>query len=362
VQPAAPVPAPAVDSADAPKVKVTPDSWDFGTKLHGELAEIEAMIENVGKSPLKFSVRSSCGCTAAVPGENATRLTDGEFQYQLDPGKSDKIKISYNTKKQVANVSQVVTIASNDPTTPQVMFRVSGTLKNLYTMFVDEKPQDRITFAGIDRRVEAKQSMILRNSMGEPAELKLSVPETEFFKAELEEVKPGVEYKLTVHTKPPLKYGVSTGEIGLSVAHKGMSELKVPVTSSIQARVYVNRANLTVPEGTTAPIRQRLQVRYQSSTPIRVIGFDYSDPSIKAEVLPGPGDRSHGLSQAYGLIDIEVTLPPASQLPVGGAKLTINTDDLDPEFQKFEIPISVQTRMPRPPRTTTPPAEPTPDE
>ncbi len=323
------------------RLVMSEDSWDFGAKLSGEPAETEVKIENGGTGPLKFAIRSSCGCTVARL-SNATLLENDEFQYLLGPGQSDSIRISYNTKKNVRNVSQTITITSNDPERPSVPFRVTGEVKQLYDMIdTSGNPSNRIQFGRLERDSKDTRALILKNNLPEPVKLKVKGQPSAAYDVRLEEVKEGMEYRLIVDTKPPLAYGGNMTQIDLETDHPTLKEVKVTVSAFVQPRVALTRSTLGVASSSNAPVKQRLQVRFKADEPLTIKGFEYSHPGIKAEVLP---PRTQAAQRAFGglaMHDIEVTLPPASELPQKGAKLTILTDDKEPEFQKLEVNIVV---------------------
>lgn len=327
------------------KLVLTPPEWNFGKVISGAPAATEVTIANQGEGPLKFSIRSSCGCTAVANLETATRLTGQDFQYELGPGKSDKLKINYNTKKLVKDVSQTITITSNDPAQPMYQFKVTGVVQRMFEMFEDEKSTERVVFGGLERDSAQTRVIDLRNTFDEPVKLSLADGgDTAPFKVNLEVLTPGKEYKLHVSTVPPLKNGANTLEIKLATDNKEISEIVVPVTAFIQPRVALTRSTLMVAPNTTAPIRQRVQIRYQQSNPIQVSGFEYSQPGIKAELLPARPVRNPAAATSWAFHDIEVTIPPAAELPAEGALLTIITNDLDPEYARFEVRIQVLNR------------------
>ena len=94
--PAAPQSMPVHDVATQgppPKIVLSDTEFNFGEVWSGDKVEKEITVENKGQAALNFSVRSSCGCTVAQLSV-ATRLTGEEYQYQLAPGQSDKIRIA----------------------------------------------------------------------------------------------------------------------------------------------------------------------------------------------------------------------------------------------------------------------------
>lgn len=354
-------PTPTDISNSKARIKMGSEAWNFGVKMSGEPCEIEVPIENTGEEALKFTIRSSCGCT--VPElTKAKRLEGQEFHYQLDPGQKDTMKVTYNTKKNVRNVSQTITIVTNDPTKQNLMFKVEGEVRSLYEMESEGKPTDRIQFARIARDDKVDKSLTLKNGGDKPVTLKLKPPTEGPFDIKFEEVTAGKEYKLTAITKPPLRDGANTIELVLETDHDSMKELKVPVSAFVQPRVIVSPPMLRVAQSTTAPVKQRVTVRYTSNKPIKITEIKASHPGIKGEVLP-PEPQAAGAAAGMDAHQIEVTLPPGSELPKEGATLTIVTDDSDPQYQKLDVKVMVLPNVVRPNvpgglQSTQPPAQP----
>jgi len=326
-----------------PRLWMSAESWDFGTKYHGEPADYEVELKNVGAGPLMFSIRTSCGCTAIAQLTQATRLNGSQFQYQLDPGKSDVLKVTYNTRKQTPTVSQQVTITTNDPEKPSISFAVSGKVADLYqSVGEDAASGTRILFTKIGRDDKESKTLTLKNVTEEPVTLKLK-PIDGPFDVTLEEVKAGFEYQLTATTRPPLRNGSNLIEVPLETSHPRMKEMHIQVNAFVQPRVTLNRSSLAVSSAVVKPFKQRVRVQYKIETPLVIKGFEASHPGITAEVLP-PNPNAPKGAAGFGYHDIEVTLPAASELPKTGGTLTILTDDKDPEYQKLEVKVVVVNR------------------
>jgi len=334
-----------LQTAEGPHLVVSPEVWDFGLKLSGEPAEGQVTISNVGTEPVKFSIRSSCGCTAVAELTAAQKLEGEEFQYSLAPGKSDTLKISYNTKKIGKEVNQTITIATNEPGRPTVMVAVKGRVTQLFLMKNENTEVDRVQFGRLSRDAETTRTITLTNTQAEPVTLKLRPPVSEGpFAVTLEEVDPGREYRLTAQTRPPLPYGPATLDVVLDTSHPVLKELKVPVSAHVQARVSLTRPILPVASTSTAPVTQRLKMLYSPEKPTRIIGFESNPPNlISAKVLPETPPLTATGQASW---DIEVNIPPANQLPPEGATLTVLTDDPEPEFRKLVVKVNVVTRRP----------------
>lgn len=338
---------PAGDAAEpqaiqGPHLVASPEVWDFGLKLSGEPAEGEVKISNVGTEPVKFSIRSSCGCTAVAQLTAAERLEGDEFQYALAPGRSDTLKITYNTKKNTKDVSQTITIATNEPGRPTVLVSVKGKVTQLFVMKNENTEVDRVQFGRLSKDAQTTRTITLTNSQEEPVTLKLRPPPDGPFTVALEEVVAGKEYRITATTRPPLPYGAASMELVLDTSHPTLKELKVPVSAYVQPRVQVTRPVLPVASTSMAPVTQRLKLMYSPDKPTRIVGFESTPPNlISAKVLPNTPPITATGQASY---DIEVSIPPANQLPKEGATLTVLTDDPEPEFQRLTVKVNVVTR------------------
>ena len=99
---------------NAPVITFDKVVHDYGTIYQGSDGKCEFVFKNTGKEPLILSKpRSSCGCT--VP----------QWPKQpILPGESDKITVTYNTKK-IGVINKTVTIYSN-ASNKSVVLRIKG--------------------------------------------------------------------------------------------------------------------------------------------------------------------------------------------------------------------------------------------
>ncbi|MGC8865655.1 MAG: DUF1573 domain-containing protein [Bacteroidales bacterium] len=88
--------------------------WDYGTIQQGADGSSFFAFKNTGTEPLVLSeVRSSCGCT--VPRWPREPIL---------PGKSDTIKVKYDTKR-LGQINKTITVISNAVNNP-VVLRIKG--------------------------------------------------------------------------------------------------------------------------------------------------------------------------------------------------------------------------------------------
>ncbi|MBZ0107599.1 MAG: DUF1573 domain-containing protein [Candidatus Scalindua rubra] len=90
--------------------------FNFGQIYKGQKIEHIYKFENRGKDTLKIKkVKTSCGCTAAI-------LTADT----IPPGQTGEIKVTFSSDSISGNINKSITVASNDPDTPNYRLTISG--------------------------------------------------------------------------------------------------------------------------------------------------------------------------------------------------------------------------------------------
>ncbi len=118
--------APLAAAAAKPKIAFATDTKNFGKLKMGDEASFEFVFRNDGDAKLTIrNVETSCGCTAALVSDRT-----------LDPGKSGKIKVVFNSTGYAGEVTKYIFVDSDDPATPRAQLKI--------TAAVDVPPQPRI--------------------------------------------------------------------------------------------------------------------------------------------------------------------------------------------------------------------------
>jgi hypothetical protein len=112
--------------AKKPKIVFKSESRDFGRVKQGAEVTHEFVFTNEGDERLTIkNVETSCGCTAAL-------VTDKT----VDPGKSGKIKVVFNSLGYQGEVTKYIFVDTDDPGAPRVQLKISAS--------VDVPPAPRI--------------------------------------------------------------------------------------------------------------------------------------------------------------------------------------------------------------------------
>lgn len=102
--------------AMAPVAYVEKRTVDFGTIKEGEKVDCDFILENKGKTDLYIrKVKPACGCTAVTLGEE-----------KIAPGKSTKIRATFDSAYKPGTQHKSVTVITNDPQAPEMLLAFTG--------------------------------------------------------------------------------------------------------------------------------------------------------------------------------------------------------------------------------------------
>lgn len=101
---------------NAAKLEISDRSYDFGKVTAGTILEIDFELTNVGNEKLFFrTVKSNCGC-----------ITYELKNKGIKKGKSQTLKVFFDTSEMRGNQYKSITIYSNDPVAPTQIITIKG--------------------------------------------------------------------------------------------------------------------------------------------------------------------------------------------------------------------------------------------
>ena len=105
----------------APTISVEKPVHDFGTVTQGEKVDHHFVVKNRGDEPLTINqIRSSCGCTAATLSAKT-----------IPPGKSEEVKVTFDSTNFAGQVTKTVNLDSNDPHNPSTVLTLQGKVSEI---------------------------------------------------------------------------------------------------------------------------------------------------------------------------------------------------------------------------------------
>jgi len=114
---------PGIPTIEGPAVNVTPDSYDLGTVIYGEVAKHAFAVKNIGNEPLEIlRLSTSCGCTKATIAEDDKIIAPGQSVDMLvtfDPA-------VHKDDTDLGDLTRIVYIKTNDPKNPEVEVEITA--------------------------------------------------------------------------------------------------------------------------------------------------------------------------------------------------------------------------------------------
>lgn len=109
----------ATELDNAPKLEMDRQLFDFGSVSQGTMVETTFELINAGKEKLEFrAIKSNCGC-----------LTYEVKSKSLKKGKSQTLKVYFDTLEMRGNQYKSLSIYSNDPVNPTQLITIKGAIE-----------------------------------------------------------------------------------------------------------------------------------------------------------------------------------------------------------------------------------------
>lgn len=108
---------------EGPAVNVTPENFDLGTVIYGEVAEHTFVVKNLGDEPLEIlRLSTSCGCTKA---------TIAEEDKVIAPGQSVDMLVTFDPAvhkddTDLGDLTRIVYLKTNDPENSEVEVEINA--------------------------------------------------------------------------------------------------------------------------------------------------------------------------------------------------------------------------------------------
>ncbi len=342
-----PTPAPTGPPRAAPRIVFDKREMDFGTKLEGDLCEIDFPFENVGDAPLIISkAQPSCGCTVPHIMLGGARADDGsaaaetryEFGKPIPVGGTGKIHVAFNLKGvHGAKVSQV-SVFTNDPSGPATL-RVQANVEPYFVL----EPQ-HLNLGEISKKE------------GKSGSIKISTTRVPAFKITgWDPLQPGITVKveeLPNEGKPAAQMSATIGEGANEGTFSSRVALHTDVGRTID--VYVSGMVYGPLEIKPGPYLMFGLIQKGTKTPrkIEAIARDPAQPirvtKAEIEATEGGNQSPKNLSEFFQ-VDLravedgkkyEVEVVALETLPDGVFRGTVRLYTDHPEVQKKEIVLS----------------------
>ncbi len=204
----------------APQLATEAVNYDFGDIIQGEKVEYVFRFRNTGDEILEVgNVRSSCGCTAALL--SAKRIAAGD---------TGELKTTFDSTRFKGGVNKVVTIDTNDPKVPQLVFSMHGNVKAELLL-----QPERVNWGKVPRDAPLTSKVIITNQGSASVNLQPPRATDPAVSAELNglQLKPGAQVELEIAAKFPEQKKRIGGYVIIATDYPKVPQLRVSVSARL---------------------------------------------------------------------------------------------------------------------------------
>jgi len=259
-------------TTNAPHIVFAEPVYDFGKVEQGEQVTHMFRFTNQGGQELRVeSVKTSCGCTAAVISEEV-----------LPPGKEGTISATFDTTHFSGEKAKGISVYSNDPLQPVATLTLQGEI----TIEVAAEPA-QLYLGRLRRGEETTRSVDVLYDAQKPIDIvkvenshpSISVQAEDFAR----EDKKGKKLVITLKKDAPL--GRLNDRIMVTTTSQKKPVLEIPVFGSIEGDVVIVPPQVSfgvVRKGETKT--QEISIKNRGAKPVQVVRIQNSAPDVVAEV------------------------------------------------------------------------------
>lgn len=201
-----------------PQIHVENDSFDFGEIYRGEKVAHTFSFLNKGDAPLNIEkVRSSCGCTAAVPSNSV-----------VASGESAELRATFDSGRFQGQISKTIYLYTNDPIRKVVQFYIRGTVKDEIVL----SPKT-LNIGSVDPNSQWDGEIIVSNTGKNVIEITDAVTTIREMKLDVasKEIAPGEKTLVRIVINVPQGSRNINGYITLKVSGAQTDTLRIPVSA-----------------------------------------------------------------------------------------------------------------------------------
>jgi hypothetical protein len=310
-------------TGDVPSIEFKELTYDFGEIEEGQEVTHIYKFNNTGKGSLKVdSVRTSCGCTAAL----VTAET-------VAPGAEGDIKVTFKTAGKKGDQAKRITVRSNDPKNPIVTLTIKGKVK----VELDVTP-DTIFFGQIKKNQGLQREIKIMPSNQKDFKIESIKSSSEFITTTMDKYKEAemTGYKVMVNLSEKMKPGSVSESITINTNNTKKPQIKISISGRILGDIVVTPTSLSfVSSAMDVKNIRRLVVVNDGPTPMKIEKVIIDKPEFSYEIKEVTEGKQ---------IEIEVTFKPTTKTdPRISTPLKIITNN--PDQKEIDIPMYASLRQ-----------------
>ena len=239
--------------------------YEFGKVDSGTLVKHEYVFTNTGNQVLEVvSVRPGCGCTTA-----------GDWDKKVEPGKTGKIPVQFNSTGYGGEVHKSITVTCNDSNSPTLYLNLKGTVWKA----IDVAPAYAVFNLKAEEQSNQTQVVKIVNNTDQPVIVSDPTCSNPTFQMELKTVREGKEFELRVTAIVSNVTGNISAPITLKTTSTKMPQVSVTAFIMVQPAFTFNPNQILLPAG---PLQKAtdytVMIQNNGTNPMTL-----SEPQINAE-------------------------------------------------------------------------------
>jgi hypothetical protein len=305
-------------SSNGPKAVFPETRFEFGEVLSGAVVEHDFALSNAGMTPARIEKVSM-----------TTPLLVTQMPHDVAPGAEARIHFKLDTANLEGKFEGTILVYLNDPALPQARLSFSGHI----VPAIELSPRPAFFVAG--QRGQGNRAAIeIVNHESEPLRIEKIEHPADRFTTQVEALKLGQHYRLTLALKPDGPRGRAADTILIRTSSKRMPVLKVGANTYLYERVHafpdvVDFGAWRADEVSGAAIT--LMIHQEGGSDFKAqLSSDIPGLSLKAE--RGPKRDQY---------QVEITLV-SERVRLGPMKGSIIIETNDAEFPRIIVPVSGQ--------------------
>jgi hypothetical protein len=303
-------------NSNGPKANFAEVRFEFGEVLSGTAVEHDFALRNQGSAPALIEKVSM-----------TPPLLVTQMPRAVAPGAEGRIHFKLDTTSLEGKFEGTILVDMNDPALPQARLSFSGHI----VPAIEISPRPAF-FVAAQRGKGNRAAIEIVNHESEPLKIDKVEYSTERFTSQLEALKPGQHYRLTLALKPDGPVGRAADTILIRTSSKRMPLLKVGANTYLFEKVHafpdvLDFGAWRASEAGAATMT--LMIHQEGGSDFRVqLSSDIPGLTLKSERGP-KGDR----------YQVEVTLAP-EKVRVGSLTGSIVIETNDAEFPRIIVPVT----------------------
>ncbi|MGD0816235.1 MAG: DUF1573 domain-containing protein [Verrucomicrobiota bacterium] len=308
-----------------PRLIFATNEFHFGRVDAGTPVHYTFIVSNAGDQTLVISkVLPGCRC-----------ITAEAWDHAIEPGKTGKIPVQFDSTGFQDDVSKSIGVMSNDKLAPSQNLLLQGTVWSALKL----TPQFAQMMIVADELSNLTTTVQITNQSDQPVTLSKPTSTSDSFKTRLRKLKPGWKYELVVDVVPPFGPGSLMSTISIPTSLTNMPVLHVTAVAMIMPGISVIPTQINLPPQLDDGTTNVTTIQANGSKIIALSNPESSDPRVSVElkeITPG---------RLFKLIAV---FPPGFKMAPGqSAQLSVKSSIARNPL--IEVPIFQPDRAPNVP-------------